>query len=418
MKTIGIITDDNESGNIKNILSRYDFKDEKKDTRFIFLSGIGDFADYAGCDELLTVEAANETVKSCDNRNNDSISMSSQRFWEMSYFVNEFLSIDVPDKGYFERVFTRLKEIGISNAYFFLDRQSLIYEVGESDDNKKRQMYYAGGFDENTWDFIPSTEWHHYQLSVRRGGFNDYLPDAVKGDFYAYILAAGDKEYGVMLCNADIEDNDFLKYASIQMSNLFYLYRLKIKEEAIVNEMKLSLDRVKESNQILSFISRYDELTQILNRRGFMEQALATIHRIEGKEALIMFSDLDHLKEINDCFGHGDGDFAINTAAKLLTGLMPREGFVARMGGDEFVAFIPVPAETKAEDYIGTLKDELKEAMFLFNLTCNKPYFVEMSSGFYSFVCEKDMDIAAIIASSDEVLYEAKKERRESIKKG
>ena len=381
MKTIEIISDSNQSESLKTILNAYG----------------AEVLDYDGSKQ--------------------EVSIPSKRFWEMSLFVNEFLSVEGPDKGYFERVFTRLKEIGIENAYFFLDRQSLIYEVGENDEEKKRQMYYAGCFDEDTWDFIPSTEWHHYQLSARKG-FNDYLPKDKKGDFYAYMLAAGGKEYGVVICDAMAEDNDFLRYASIQMSNLFYLYHLKIKEEAIVNEMKLSLDRVKESNQILSFISRYDELTQILNRRGFMEQALATIRRIQGREALIMFSDLDHLKEINDCFGHGDGDFAISSSAKLLTGLMPREGFVARMGGDEFVAFIPVPAETKAEEYIETLKNELKEAMFLFNLTCNKPYFVEMSSGFYSFVCEEDMDIAAIIASSDEVLYEAKKSRRESIKKG
>ena len=64
------------------------------------------------------------------------------------------------------------------------------------------------------------------------------------------------------------------------------------------------------------------------------------------------------------------------------------------------------------------LKDKLKEAMFLFNLTCNKPYFVEISSGFYSFKCEEDMDLAKIIANSDEVLYEDKQKRRESIKKG
>ena len=414
MKTIGIISDRNQSGNIKNIISTHDFKN-RDDARFIFLSGLGDFAAYAGCDETLTLEADGEV--SVESDNTDTITMSSQRFWGMSLFVNEFLSVEGPYKGYFERVFKRLQEIGLSNAYFFLDRQSLIYEVGESDDNKKRQMYYAGGFDENSWEFFPSTDWHHYQLSARKG-FNEYLPAEKKGDFYAYLLAAGDKEYGVVLCNAKVEDDDFLRYASIQMSNLFYLYRLKIKEEAIVKEIQLSLDRVRESNQILSFISRYDELTQILNRRGFMEQTLATIRRIQGREALIMFSDLDHLKEINDCFGHGDGDFAISSAAKLLTGLMPREGFVARMGGDEFVAFIPVPAEKSAEEYIGTLKDELKEAMFLFNLTCNKPYFVEMSSGFYSFVCAEDMDIAKIIASSDEVLYEAKKERRESIKKG
>ncbi len=221
-----------------------------------------------------------------------------------------------------------------------------------------------------------------------------------------------------MLTRADVVDNEFLLYISIQISSLLHIYNLKTREEVVVEEMKRSIERVKESNQILSAISRYDDLTKILNRRGFMEQALAAIHRSPGREAIIMFGDLDHLKEINDCFGHGDGDFAINSAAKLLTGLMPREGFVARIGGDEFVAFIPVPRDQDAKEYIKTLKDNLKEAMFLFNLTCDKPYFVEISSGFTSFVCEPDIDLAKLIANSDEVLYEDKQQRRESIKKG
>ena len=182
--------------------------------------------------------------------------------------------------------------------------------------------------------------------------------------------------------------------------------------------MQLSMERVKESNQILSFISRYDELTNILNRRGFMEQALASINRRKGKEAVIMFGDLDHLKEINDCFGHADGDFAIINASKLITGIMPRDGFCARIGGDEFVAFVPVPNDMTAEEKIAKLRDKLKEATFLFNLTCEKPFFVELSAGFHSFVCEADMDLAKIIASSDEVLYEDKQKRRKSIKKG
>ena len=339
------------------------------------------------------------------------------RLWEVSFFVREFVGETVTTDDYFERLFLRLKKIGLSNAYFFVHKTSLIYE-SEEKSNEKKHMYFAGGFNEEGSTVIPIKEWHHYQIS-RKKGFSSYLPDyETVGNFHTYVLFAGESQYGVMLSKADISDNEFLLYVSLQISNLLHIYNLKTREEAVVSEMERSIERVKESNQILSFISRYDELTKILNRRGFMEQALATVHRIKGREALIMFGDLDHLKEVNDCFGHGDGDFAITSAAKLITGILPRDGFAARIGGDEFVAFIPVPGDKEADSYIHELKDKLKEAMFLFNLTCNKPYFVEISSGFYSFKCEEDMDLAKIIANSDEVLYEDKQKRRESIKKG
>ncbi len=339
-----------------------------------------------------------------------------ERLWDVSFFVRGFMVRHIKTDEYFDFLFSMLRKEGLSNAYFFVHKTDLIYDNNGSDDTN-RHMYYAGGFDEEGNIIIPVKEWHHYQISHKKG-FNDYLPADGEGNFHTYVLFAGKAQYGVMLTRADIVDNEFLLYISIQISSLLHIYNLKTREEVVVEEMERSIERVKESNQILSAISRYDDLTKILNRRGFMEQALAAIHRSPGREAIIMFGDLDHLKEINDCFGHGDGDFAINSAAKLLTGLMPREGFVARIGGDEFVAFIPVPRDQDAKEYIKTLKDNLKEAMFLFNLTCDKPYFVEISSGFHSFVCEPDIDLAKLIANSDEVLYEDKQQRRESIKKG
>lgn len=335
--------------------------------------------------------------------------------WDVSFFVREVIDSNIPSEKHFEELFSRLKEIGLTNAYLFVHRTPLTYEVDEFI-TKDRHMYFAGSFDENGKVVVPHDDWKHHLVSSHKG-FNKFLPEG-EGNYHTYVLFSGKEQYGVVICKAPIEDNEYLLYISLQISNLLHFFKIKRLEEKTRAEMEISIERVKESNQILSFISRYDELTKILNRRGFMEQALATIHRRVGKEAVIMFADLDHLKEVNDCFGHGDGDFAIISAAKLLSGLMPRDGFCARIGGDEFVAFIPVPNDMTAKEQMDVLKNKLKEAMFLFNLTCEKPYFIELSAGFHSFVCEEGMDLAKIIASSDEVLYEDKQKRRASIKKG
>ena len=60
---------------------------------------------------------------------------------------------------------------------------------------------------------------------------------------------------------------------------------------------------IQEQNSILSYISEYDDLSQLLNRRGFMERASHAIESNSVKKAYLLFGDLDHLKEINDCFG-------------------------------------------------------------------------------------------------------------------
>lgn len=335
--------------------------------------------------------------------------------WNVSFFIREFLDSAVSSDGFFKELITGLRYAYKDNVYMFINRNSLM-DVDSDSPGKSRHMYFAGGFDDDNITIIPHNEWRSHLVS-RHKGFSDFLPDT-KGNYHAYVLFSSEDQYGLMLCRNDMSDSQFTLLFSLQISNLLRFFKIKRQEEEAKKEMQLSMERVKESNQILSFISRYDELTNILNRRGFMEQAIASINRRKGKEAVIMFGDLDHLKEINDCFGHADGDFAIISASKLLTGIMPRDSFCARIGGDEFVAFVPVPNDMTAEEKIAKLRDKLKEASFLFNLTCEKPYFVELSAGFHSFVCEADMDLTRIIASSDEVLYEDKQKRRKSIKKG
>ena len=54
----------------------------------------------------------------------------------------------------------------------------------------------------------------------------------------------------------------------------------------------------------------------------------------------MLFADLDHLKEINDCFGHTEGDFAIRKASSILNDELGGEHLLGRVGGDEFVALI------------------------------------------------------------------------------
>ena len=346
-------------------------------------------------------------------RENDTLK---KQAWDISFFVREFIDSSVTIDDFFEELFLGLREVYTDNVYLFINHNSIMGEDTDSAGKNSRHIYFAGGFDDNGIKVIPYKEWRSNLVS-RHKGFSDFLPDT-KGNYHAYVLFSAEDRYGLMLSSNDLSDSQFTLFFSLQISNLLRFFKIKRQDEEVQEKMRLSMERVRESNQILSFISRYDELTNILNRRGFMEQALASIHRNIGKEAVVMFADLDHLKEINDCFGHADGDYAIINASKLITGIMPRDGFCARIGGDEFVALVPVPNDMAAKERIEKLRDKLKEATFLFNLTCEKPYFVEISVGFYSFVCEEDMDLAKIIASSDEVLYEDKQKRRKSIKKG
>lgn len=82
-----------------------------------------------------------------------------------------------------------------------------------------------------------------------------------------------------------------------------------------------------------------DQLTQLPNRRFFLEQLSLEVqrHQREQHPLALLFVDIDRFKEINDSFGHSTGDRALVLVAQRLRRLIGRHDFLARYGGDEFV---------------------------------------------------------------------------------
>lgn len=96
------------------------------------------------------------------------------------------------------------------------------------------------------------------------------------------------------------------------------MYQMSKEQRRMQQKLEALVREVREKNEVLNFLSESDALTGSLNRRGFMEKAVQMNRENAGKEMLILFADLDHLKEINDSFGHIEGDFAIRRCAETL----------------------------------------------------------------------------------------------------
>ncbi len=82
-----------------------------------------------------------------------------------------------------------------------------------------------------------------------------------------------------------------------------------------------------------------DDLTGLLNRRGFMERAIAVTSA--GGPLAVMFLDLDHFKQINDRFGHAAGDSVLMMVAQVLRDNVREGDVVGRVGGEEFLVLLP-----------------------------------------------------------------------------
>ena len=96
----------------------------------------------------------------------------------------------------------------------------------------------------------------------------------------------------------------------------------------------------KELEEFLRGLTDVDELTGLLNRRGFFVKVDETRRRARrgDKQVLLMYFDVDGLKRVNDERGHAEGDRLLVAAADVLRAAFRERDVVARLGGDEFVA--------------------------------------------------------------------------------
>lgn len=143
-----------------------------------------------------------------------------------------------------------------------------------------------------------------------------------------------------------------------------------------------------------------DELTGLLNRRGFFkraEQELAAL-RQAGKPGIVLFLDLDGLKELNDTEGHDAGDRLLVEAAELLQRLFRDDDVLARIGGDEFAVFVPGMADV---DLVrGRLREDTGR--------------VRLSIGAARFDPENPKGLYELLGAADAEMYGDKRARRET----
>ena len=115
-------------------------------------------------------------------------------------------------------------------------------------------------------------------------------------------------------------------------------------ERALIYAARIERQLADQIQRIayLQDLSRTDDLTGLLNRRGFMDQfrrALAFSRRY-GHEGLLLYCDLDSFKSVNDAYGHAAGDALLQLTGKTLLDAVRDCDVVGRLGGDEFAVVL------------------------------------------------------------------------------
>jgi diguanylate cyclase (GGDEF)-like protein/PAS domain S-box-containing protein len=167
----------------------------------------------------------------------------------------------------------------------------------------------------------------------------------------------------------------------------------------------------KSFEDTLASISTTDDLTGLLNRRGFftLAQQQIKLSNRSGRGLMLVFADLDGLKAINDTHGHRAGDQALAEIAEILRDVFRGSDIIARLGGDEFaVLMIEEEGVTEGRSVV----ERLQRAIEIRNALSQTPYDLAISAGIKHYDPLQPMSLDRLLSEADGLMYKEKKARR------
>ena len=216
----------------------------------------------------------------------------------------------------------------------------------------------------------------------------------------------------IMVSLTSPEGTTYPKIASVRKmpdDNLAWVFLEAEKRNSLFTELEAARVALQEQRERLEEMSRTDELTGLLNRRGLEESArqLFLNANRSGLAVSVLIMDIDRFKSINDTFGHDIGDQAICAIADALKWTCRESDIVARLGGDEFVCVLNNTDATDA----GALCDRVHETVA--KTMVDKCMFT-VSIGLAAKPRDAEMSFPDVLKLADQALYTVKHNGRNS----
>jgi len=211
-------------------------------------------------------------------------------------------------------------------------------------------------------------------------------------------IFSGESNYGYMICK--------LKYKKFAEYNVY----LKILVNSLAQSYEytnqlLITERLISEDSDLANKSKTDELTGILNRRGFKElgQRAIDVAQETDSPVVVFFSDMDGLKKINDTYGHEMGAKAIKLQAQVLKHAFRSKDIVGRLSGDEF----GIVAVGMKMERVQAVHDQIDQLNAKISKKHKLPFVLSTSIGAVSL--ETSSVLNRLLTEADKKLYNEKR---------
>lgn len=177
-----------------------------------------------------------------------------------------------------------------------------------------------------------------------------------------------------------------------------------------VQDLEAAIVERKCAENALRNLSLTDDLTGLYNHRGFFnlaEHHLKTARRA-CQSSLLLYADLNGLKEINDTFGHSEGSLAIAKTADVLKRTFRNSDIVSRLGGDEFA----ILAQNVPSDETAGVVARLEENLRLDHDQDKYGYQLSLSVGAVWIPCNSTLTIEQLLINADGAMYKDKRSKK------
>lgn len=201
--------------------------------------------------------------------------------------------------------------------------------------------------------------------------------------------------------STDFKSRLILSFATVTFLSAFYEYS---RERTFELMQKLS-DRYEQQ-------ALHDTLTSLPNRRGMQQllgQEIKRHQRTRSAFTLILV-DVDKFKEINDTYGHGNGDIVLQRTATLLRQNVRRQDIVCRWGGEEFLMVLPETGEQSASVLAEKIRNTLaKTSIWL------EQKEIKVTACFGLCEINEEISLNRGLSLADKALYKAKQTGRNKV---
>ena len=203
-----------------------------------------------------------------------------------------------------------------------------------------------------------------------------------------------------------VNNDDSLGLEAVRKGAQDYLVKGQEDAKILARMLRYAIERHRMQSALRT-LSLLDGLTGLYNRRGFLtlaEQHLKLAYRTQ-RGLLMVFADVDNLKQINDTHGHPAGDDALIKTGELLRSTFRMSEIAARIGGDEFAVIAIGAREDSAESLVERFQTALRD----YNAQTDRPYKLSVSIGAAFLGSQATASIETLMAKADEALYKQKR---------